>query len=241
MTVADAIQRVQSMYSHGVHSKDTRLTSRHIYSSLCSVRANLIQQMYSKNQNPGEWSYQPLQCVELVQSNLQECPCITDPACSILRTKSKLPKIVEGLSGSIVRVVSDSEGKARYDMTTFENAKYNVGNKYTADKPNFLIYNEYGFLTRKKYLKSITIVAPWVDPIEAYLFPSICEDEDAPCKDIYELTFPIDGRLEKSLIDLANEECIRLFAQTNEDSKDDAKDNTTTTGRMIHDQNTDGR
>ena len=34
---------VQSMYSHGVQSDDSRLSGRHIYSKLVSARARLIE------------------------------------------------------------------------------------------------------------------------------------------------------------------------------------------------------
>jgi len=50
MKVEEAIQRVQSMYSRGLQSKDSRLSSRHIYSALCSGRATLIQQQIDKGQ-----------------------------------------------------------------------------------------------------------------------------------------------------------------------------------------------
>ena len=42
MTVGDLIQRVQSLYSKGVESDDSRLTRRHIYNKLLSVRSTLI-------------------------------------------------------------------------------------------------------------------------------------------------------------------------------------------------------
>ena len=44
MKIGEIIQRIQSLYSKGVESDDTRLMSRHIYNKLLTVRARLISQ-----------------------------------------------------------------------------------------------------------------------------------------------------------------------------------------------------
>ena len=49
MEVGKIVQRIQSLYSKGVESDDTRLMSRHIYNKLLTVRARLISQDAKRN------------------------------------------------------------------------------------------------------------------------------------------------------------------------------------------------
>lgn len=239
MKIIEAIQRVQSLYSHGVQSRDSRLTTRHIYSALMSARSTLIQQQLDKNQSVGQWAYQSLRCIELIPSNIHECPCVPSIGCTILRSKHKLPKTIIGLSAGIIRAVTSLDGKQRFDDTTFETAKYLKGNKYTGNKANVLIFNEYLFLTTKQYLKAVTGLGLFSDVIAAYMFPSICDEdcEDCLCVDPLEFNLPIDGRLETALIQIANEELIALFEQTEEDKSSNSSDDTGGTGKMIHQPN----
>ena len=41
MLVKELVQRIQSLYSKGVQSDDTRLSSPHIYNKLITVRSKL--------------------------------------------------------------------------------------------------------------------------------------------------------------------------------------------------------
>ena len=68
MKLGDLIQRVQSMYSHGVQSDDSRLSGRHIYSKLVSARARLIEKELKSGRGFTAWSMQLLPCVELVEA-----------------------------------------------------------------------------------------------------------------------------------------------------------------------------
>lgn len=238
MTIAEGIQRVQSLYSHGVQTRDSRLTARHIYSALMSARSTLIQQQLDKSQSPGQWAYQVLPCIELITANVHECPCVPATGCTMLRSKFRLPKTIIGLSASVIRSITTLDGKTRFDDTQFETAKYNIGNKYTAYKSNFLIFNEYLFLTSKKFLKAVTGLGLFTDIVEVYMFPSACSKcEDCNCRDFTELNLPIDGRLETALIQIANQELIDLFEQTEQDKSNNTSDDNTKSGKMIHNPN----
>lgn len=238
MKIEEAIQRVQSMYSKGLHSKDSRLSSRHIYSALCSGRATIIQQQIDKGQKLSEWSYIPLSCVELIQVPVHECPCVPEDGCVILRTKHKLPQVVSSINSHLIEVLDISGADIGYSETTLSTHKYNSGSKYTANKPRFFIHNEYGFITQRKILKAVMIRGVFADVIAAIMYPSLCPCEDCPCLDIMQITFPIDSRLETALIQLANNECIGMFKQMQEDKNANATDDTGTTG-LVH--NNQGR
>ena len=66
MKVHEIIQRVQSLYSKGCQSDDSRLSPRHIYSKLVSLRSKYISQQAKKKQKINQWNFQTLPCVELI-------------------------------------------------------------------------------------------------------------------------------------------------------------------------------
>ena len=86
MITGEVIQRIQSIYSKGVQSDDSRLRSRHIYNKLITVTAKLYEQQKNKKQKVNQWSYQVLPCVELIKTPIHECPCVPTLGCTIFRT-----------------------------------------------------------------------------------------------------------------------------------------------------------
>ena len=50
MLIKEIVQRIQSLYSKGVQSDDSRLSDRHIYNKMITVRSKLISQQHNKKQ-----------------------------------------------------------------------------------------------------------------------------------------------------------------------------------------------
>lgn len=234
MKVGEVIQRVQSLYSKGVHSNDTRLTARHIYSAISTARATLLRQQSNKNQKISNWSYQILPCVELQQAAIHECPCIPTNGCVILRSKYKLPKPITGLDANLIQYVTSLDGAIRFDESNFENNKYMIGNKYTSAKPDYYFRNGYLFITTLKALKALTVSILADSFIEANSFHSYCPCEGCECQDIMEMEFPIDGDAIVPLLKIANEELIIIMKQVGEDRSNNSGDDTDSAGKMIH-------
>lgn len=242
MKINEVIQRVQSLYSKGVQSDDTRLSSRHIYNKLLSGRARLFVQKINKRQSISRWNLQTLHCVELIKAMPYECPCLPPVGCVILRTKEKLPATLTGLNGHFITSVTSLEGSITYSETTWESKKYKAGSKYTANKPDYFIRDGYLYLTTKKGPKAITLSGLFNDPIEADTFPGICPDEecsgnvlagpndpatygDCPgCVGYPEKEFVLDNDLIETLVEMASKELISIFAQMREDLTNDSKD-----------------
>lgn len=234
MILGEVIQRIQSLYSKGVQSDDSRLTSRHIYNSIITARSSVLRQMLNKNQKVSDWLYQSLPCVELVKAPITECPCIPANGCSILRTKYKLPNPITGINDMEIRAVTTMDGGIRLDPTTFENVKYLIGNKFTGKKPHYYIKNEYLYVTSLKALRGIVITGLWGDPVEAQQFPSLCSDcENCNCVDIMDTDFPVDNDLMKTIIQMVADELISVFRQMDSDDQNNAEDDTKSLG-LIH-------
>lgn len=235
MIIKEAIQRVQSMYSRGVQSDDSRLTPRHIYSALKSARSTLLRQRTNKNQKISQWSYQVLPCVELKKAAPYECSCVPSNGCMVLRSVNKIPAPIISLDDHLIQSVTSLDGSIRFDETTFENNKYSSGNKYTSNKPDYYVRNGYLYITSLKHLKGITLTGLFDDFIEAYQFPSMCASDcpECACKDATEYDIPIDGDLIDPLLKIADDELIIIVKQMNEDNTNNTSDDTAAK-TMIH-------
>jgi hypothetical protein len=250
MIIKEIIQRIQSLYSKGVQSDDSRLSARHIYSKLLTARARLVTQKIDKRQKVSQWVHQTLDCVELIPALPYECPCLPAVGCKVLRTKVELPTPLTGLlNGHMIQSVTSLEGSITFSETTWENKKYASGSKYTSTKPDFYIRNNYLYVTSKKAPKVLTITGLFEDPLEVAKFPSICGEVN--CKDLPEnigktdleigftpedycpecispldLELPVERDMVETLIEIAANELISVFNQGQEDISNNALDST---------------
>jgi len=225
MKLKDILQRVQSLYSKGVKSDDSRLTNRHIYNKLLTVRSRLISQEAKKKQKISQWNYQVLPCVELELVPPHDCPCVPPLGCKILRTKYKLPEPLTGLNGSLIQTVSTMDRGIKIDEVTLNAVNAQKGNKYTSKKMNYFLHNGYLYVTSTQNLKAISIVALFEDPIEASQFKGLCDCEDCNnCIDYLEQDFPIDNDLIDAMIELTINELVILFSQSQEDQTNNTRD-----------------
>lgn len=232
----EAIQRVQSLYSRGVHSDDTRLAARHIFSKLLTIRARLMTQKLNKRQKISQWNFQTLHCVELIKAEPYECPCLPSIGCVILRTKEPLPKPLTGIiDGHMLQSVTTLEGSVIFSETTWKDKKYKKGSKFTSDKPDYFIRDNYLFITTKKGPKAITITGLFEDPVEAENYHSICgngegcgestpADECPDCVSPLDQEFVVDNDMVGVIIEMAAQELIQMFSQGREDITNNTKE-----------------
>lgn len=219
MKTSEIIQRVQSMYSRGVQSDDTRLSNRHIYSKLVTVRARLLTQEAKKKQRISQWNYQPLPCVEVIKVPKHECPCYPPTDCMVLRTRHKIPKPLLNYSDNLIQFVGTLDMSIKFNSTTNNAVNSLKGNKYGTKGHYYFVLNDYIYLVTPLKLDGIMIVGLFEDPIKANEFPSMCGDstECEECIDILDSEFPIDNDKVEPLIELAMQELVIMFTRMQED------------------------
>jgi hypothetical protein len=226
MLTREIIQRIQSLYSKGVQSDDSRLTPRHIYNKILTVRSKLISQEAKKRQKINQWSYQTIPCIELIKAEVHECPCLPPLGCEILRSKYPIPKPMTDLNTHLIQSVTTLDGSVIFSEITWNEKKYKASNKYTANKPDYYIRNNYLYITHRSGLKVITLTGLFDDPITAEDFPSFCEDctDCEDCTSPLDKEFPIDNDMIDTLIDICKQELIEQFSQMIEDSSNNSSD-----------------
>ena len=228
MQVGTLIQRVQSLYSKGAQSDDSRLTRRHIYNKLLTVRSTLVFNKLNKRQYISQWNFQTLPCVELILVEGNDCPCFVPIGCQILRSKEKLPKPINSLSNHHLQSVTSIDGSIIFSETSWRGKNWSVDDKYTGATPDYFIKDNYIYITVTRKLKAITIIGLFNDPVEVDNMPMACDDETVSpiCSNSpMDVEFNIDEDLIDTLIELAVRELVLLFTQMTEDVVNDSIDN----------------
>lgn len=223
MRLGDLIQRVQSMYSHGVQSDDSRLSGRHIYSKLVSARARLIEKELKSGRGFTAWSMQLLPCVNLIEAPLHECLCVSVPGCHVLRSLEPLPKLMSGRVDPYIESVTSLDGSIRYSATTWTEKQYRAHAKYTKRLPDYYLRNGYLYITWVQGPRVVAVSGLFEDPWEVATFRGAC-GEPNPCLDPMGIDFPVEPKLVDELVEMAIQELVGQLYQVKEDQQNNARD-----------------
>lgn len=227
MIVREIIARITNLYEKGVPSRNSRLSSRHVYNKILTVRSKLISQEAKKRQKINQWSYQTIPCIELIKAEVHECPCLPPLGCEILKSKYPIPKPMTNLNTHLIQSVTTLDGSVIFSEITWNEKKYKFSNKYTSNKPDYYIKNNYLYVTHKSGLKVITLTGLFDDPLKVEDFPSFCKEDCVECKDCtspLDKEFPIDNDMIDTLIDMCKQELIEHFSQMTEDLSNNSSD-----------------
>lgn len=222
MTIEEIIQRIQSLYSKGVQSDDSRLKPRHIYNKLLSARSAVLT-MIAKTQGLSTFNYQELPCVELVEVEPGLCSCLPSN-CTIKRTKYRIPTLLYTGRYSAIKSVSSIDGSVLFSETSFDKLGFIKGNRYTKQNPFWYERDGYIYVENRFGIDVISLIGLFSDPFEANLFPSYCGNDETDCISVQEFEFPIDPAYIEDIIKLALAELVGLFSQAIEDTTNDTKD-----------------
>ena len=225
MLIAEIIERIQSLYSRGVSSDESRLSDRHVYNKALSVRMQLLAQQIKKKQRISDWNYTVFPCVELIKVPSHECSSLGDLGCDVYRTKFQIPSVMTDANRHYIEFVMSVDSGMKIEEVTRQGVLYLKGNKYTGTKPKYLFENGYLYFPLKKNPGIVKIKLLAEDPLEAHNYPSLCECTDCDdCLPIYDHSFDIDGDLIEPLIGICVQEIIVIFGQKKEDRASNSRD-----------------
>ena len=216
MKLIEILQRIQSLYSKGLQSDDTRLSYRHIYNKILTARNFLLNTKQIDLNN--KKLYQSIDCVLIDKSEITDCSCSLDINCSLKRTNCKIPEFYSKDKA----IITSIDGHVKFNYIPFENVKYLSGNKYTSKNPYYFIKDNYIYLLNTGKMKIVRIKGIFSNPIEAETFS--CGDNTNKCKNILDIDFPVPDELIDLLIQQSLNELIQIFSQMREDLSNDSKD-----------------
>lgn len=223
ITVGEIIQRVQSIYSKGIQSDDSRLSNRHIFSKAQGVRTTLLTRQFDKKQLINQWNYQVLQ-VKLIKASLHGIDCLPSMGLDVLRSSSKIPKPLTSLDSHIIQSVTTIDSGTRYPEKKWGTFNYLKGNKFTNNTPFFFIKDEYLYLVNAKNIELVFITAVFENILEVYNFQGLCCDDIDNCLSYLDLAFPLDLDLVDVAVTMIKEELVKDFLQIPEDKTNNSID-----------------
>lgn len=238
MILREIIQRIQSAYSKGVQSDDSRLSNRHIYNKLSTARHYLLDRLLKSKKFISSWNYYTIPCAEVIETSYNEqCTCIPEFGCKLYRTKYPLPKPMMGLSGHKIKSITTIDNKTQIDYISQQQAKYLKGNKYTKKTIKYFIENGYVYFTSPFGLKVVKITFIPEDIVEAKKFKNYCDSNSLIpstqiCDSILDMEFSIDSALLEPLIQMTYEELVTGFSQARPDIDNDSLDTSLNPSRM---------
>lgn len=218
MTIGQIIQRVQSLYSKGVQSDDTRLTTRHIYSKLISARAVILLQQVKKKNKISDWSYQEVS-FSLASTSALSVPANVPDGYIVKATTTTVPAPITSTLMHSIDWVMSGNGAIKLDETNRNELLHISGNRYTKGKSRYMIYKDYIYVFGVEALTSIVVRMLAEDPLEVYAINLAGTNYD-----IFSLEFPLEEALVDVVIELATKELVESFRLQTEDFKNDSRD-----------------
>jgi hypothetical protein len=195
-TIGEAISRVRNNIK--AVDTDSFITDRLIYSNILKYAKLYIKQQTAQTvQSRFNSLYVKLPCVDLIEVDKVEACCEVKSGVLIKRTKDKLPGILEGAGGLLLRTVASVDGSEEVFRTTPQ--FYNAQQKTSAARYNKTKY--YWYLNGYLYIPNVDWDSIAVEGIfENKLMPT-CDD---PCKAVQDeyLNIPSDlfAQIEQQVI-----------------------------------------
>lgn len=217
-TINDAVSRVRNVIK-GV-KEDIFMTDRFIYSVIIKYAKMLIRRQDNEMKIFRVQSlFKTLPCVELVEVDKVEACCEgIKSGCTIMRTKERLPAIIDGAYGPIIRTVASVDGSILVYHTypsAYVRLTHSSGYKY-----NKSFY--YWFLDGYLYLpnvqwEAVSVTALFEENVSLYT----CSSED-DCLLAQERQIPVPEYLFAEIEQYALKEILTtgsIPADSNDDSQ----------------------
>jgi hypothetical protein len=186
-TIGDSISRMRNALK--AVKEDPFITDRYIYSVINKYAKLLIRRQDNENKIMRFQSlFEPLPCVDLIEvSKIEACCAAVSGKCTIMRTKDRLPTLLEGVYGPLFRSVTSLDGSVQVFKTY--PTTYTAMSKTTNFKYNKKRY--YWYLDGYLYFPNlewdqIRVEALW----EGSTFGLNCKSEDE-CTMPQDRNFPI--------------------------------------------------
>jgi len=176
-TINDTVSRVRGILK--AVREDAFLTDRFIYSIVLKYAKLYIRRQDNENKIMRFQSlFEPLPCVDLIEVDKVEACCADiKTKCTIMRTKEKLPVVLEGAYGPLFRTISSIDGSFecfKTYPTTYAAMTRTSTYKYNKQKYYWYL-NGYLYFPNISW-EAVRIEGLWDESISMY----VCDGD--PCK-----------------------------------------------------------
>lgn len=199
---------------------DSRITDRFIYNEAVSIKNTLLKQEQYKQRLFGvDNLFSTINKVDMIKVDTIEA-CGIDSDCYIMRSKDKLPNMIESFGGAIIRKVASLDGAHGTVVTVTTDLsfgrKLRINDKHAKNEVYAFIKNKYLYLPNAKW-PAVLVEAIFEDPDEIESLNSCDDEKPIVCTPMYDRSFPIPNYLEKPLKDLLNNSLLNYYHRLQED------------------------
>jgi len=207
------IEEIQSAYSRGLASNDSRLSSRYIYQKFLNARNRVLSQKKNKKKKISDWNYSEIE-VEMIPVNSIETQTLSHMSCTIYRSKEKIPSILTYENGYLLNWIRTLKGK-EIPLKSRKELRYSHANKYTSSVFMSFIENSYLYIPSSLSPKKVILRYIIENPLEHLL---------KECISAKDVDFPIESNIKDSIIKLTVESILTTFSSSREDRINDGRE-----------------
>jgi hypothetical protein len=205
-TLRESISRIRNVFK--LVNEDAFLTDRFIYSLLLKYAKALIRRQDNENKLMQYDSlFETLPYIELIEVDKIEADCAgIKTGCKIMRTKKKLPKLMTGKDGPILRTVSSIDGSDIFFQTL--PATYLAMTKSTNFKYNKTHYYWYknGYLYFPDVIwEAVSVEGMYEEPVDDF-----CNENNSECTMAQDRNFAIPDYLFAEMEQMTQQELMTL-------------------------------
>ncbi len=210
---------IRNMAASGELAYAFRIEDEQIYFWIHEIRAMLISQAIQKRQNITDTWVQSITCLEMKQVDESEC-CLVNTGCMVLRSVEKLPHTIETSGDNTIIRVMTSAGQIISKSNPFE-IKYNKYTRYTADKTQWFLKDDYLYILNDKFMKYVTVYGLFEDPSELSSYTS-CTGE--ACFSI-DSSYPVSNKMANDITNYIIKTKVVPFLKFPQDLSNDGAKN----------------
>lgn len=150
-------------------------------------RAYLLRQDANKGRSLSDNIIQVLGCVDVKQIDVSECPCSVPTDCTIMRTKTQIPKPIELYQKDLITRVSGVDMRGiGFSIISYSRASVAGTSKWTKNSTKAFLHNRYIYLINPPNINKVSISGVFEDPRDAARFsncdgtPCYSDDDNYP-------------------------------------------------------------
>jgi hypothetical protein len=217
MKIGEATSRVRNIMKSV--KDDAFITDRFLYSLIIKYGKALLRREDNRNRLMRVATlFRTVPCLELIEVDKVEACCLgIDTGCYIMRTKEKLPAVMDGVNGPLIRMVSSIDRSVEVHMTypeVYSNMSRSTNFKYNKNK-------YYWFLNGYLYMPNMTWESVLVDALfEDDIAHLQCCDEGESCTPRQEQIFALPDYLFAEIENMVKQD-LGIAIQIPSDGADD--------------------
>lgn len=217
MKISELISSIRGM--NKFVNSESIISDRFIYNEASSIKNMLVKQEENKQRLFSvDAVFKTILNVSLTDVDTIEA-CGIDSDCFIRRSKDKLPKIIEGTGGPLIKAVTSLDGLTRVTIISEDSyaRKLVINDKHAKNEPWAFIRNDYLYLPNVSWAAA-KVSAIFENPEEVDALNDCGDGVNPDCLPMGEREFPIPNYLEDTLKELLNNRLLNYYHRIVEDT-----------------------